>query len=268
MNGMAHRCHNTGKQSVHLSQADSIRSLEEISFNAWPALNTISYDGWLLRMADGNTRRANSVNPIYPSSLPLEEKVSHCEAFYAAQGLATVFKITPAVQPADLDQMLERLSYRREAVTSVQLLDIADLHPAVQSASVSIWDTPNDEWLASFCAFNGVSIERRRIMEQMLAKIVPSTAYARIKHGEETVAVGLAVREREHIGLFDIVTAPQWRGQGFGTQLIRSLLQWGYEDGAQQAYLQVMTDNAAAIALYAKLGFSETYQYWYRVKNV
>lgn len=41
--------------------------LEELSMNALPALQTILYDGWVIRFADGYSNRANSVNPIYPS---------------------------------------------------------------------------------------------------------------------------------------------------------------------------------------------------------
>ena len=41
-----------------------IRTLEELSMNALPALQTMLYGGWVLRFANGYTRRANSINPI------------------------------------------------------------------------------------------------------------------------------------------------------------------------------------------------------------
>lgn len=38
-----------------------IRYIEELSMNAWPSLQTIMYDGWVIILADGYTKRANSV---------------------------------------------------------------------------------------------------------------------------------------------------------------------------------------------------------------
>jgi N-acetylglutamate synthase len=67
------------------------------------------------------------------------------------------------------------------------------------------------------------------------------------------------------LGLFDIVTAATARGRGYGTKLLLALLAWGRENDAEHAYLQVMDENIPAQRLYAKLGFTEIYKYWYRV---
>ena len=82
-----------------------------------------------------------------------------------------------------------------------------------------------------------------------------------------SVAWGLAVAERGKVGLFDIVTAPEARRQGAARRLVMALLAWGQGQGARDAYLQVVTTNAPAIALYRSLGFVAAYRYHYRVEN-
>jgi len=79
-----------------------IQFYEELAINTHPALQTQLYDGWVLRFSNGYTNRANSVSPLYPSNLPGEEKVAHCEQIYAAQELPAVFKLTDA-SPAGLE---------------------------------------------------------------------------------------------------------------------------------------------------------------------
>ena len=257
-----------GDYRVFPNREIGLRLLEEAALNAWPSLETVYYDGWLLRFADGFTRRANSVNPVYSSMLPAAVKVRHCEALYASRGLPSVFKMTPFSEPQGLDDLLETYGYRRAGVTSVQTLALDSLKWTTISENLTIREKPDEEWLANYCLFNGVSDARRALMERMLAAVIPTTAYAMLRNGGEPVALGLAVRERDLVGLFDITTAPDMRGRGFGTQLIGALLEWGAQEGARHAYLQVMLSNSPALALYDKFGFAEVYRYWYRVKEL
>ena len=71
-----------------------IRTIEELSMNAWPAMRTLHYDGWVLRSADGYTKRANSVYPLYSSEQDVDAKIEFCESFYRDLNLPTVFKLT------------------------------------------------------------------------------------------------------------------------------------------------------------------------------
>ena len=73
----------------------TIRQIEEAGLNAWPAHQQMLYDGWLLRFADGYTKRANSVNPVYRSNLEIDEKIKTCQEIYRNQGLPAVFRLTP-----------------------------------------------------------------------------------------------------------------------------------------------------------------------------
>src|SRR4051812_3090354 len=87
--------------------------LEELSLNAWPGHQNMLYDGWNLRFSGGYTRRANAVHPLYPPSekIPLEEKIKTCEEIYTSKGMPTIFKLTSACQPPDLDGVLAARGY-------------------------------------------------------------------------------------------------------------------------------------------------------------
>ena len=84
---------------------------EWLTARAWLSFESIDYDGWDLRFADGYTKRANSVNPHFGSSLPAPTKIAHCEAVYGQRGLPTIFRLTPFSQPPDLDTVLADAGY-------------------------------------------------------------------------------------------------------------------------------------------------------------
>jgi N-acetylglutamate synthase len=246
-------------------QSLPIRSIEELSFNAWPALQSMYYDGWLLRFANEYTRRSNSVNPTYPSVIDPIEKIAYCEQIYRKRKQDVVFKITPACYPPNLDAVLANCGYVQEATTSVRTLTLEDLEqPTVET--VTCLNEPTSAWLDGFCTLNTLH-NHRSTMEQILKAIVPERCFIALYQQNEIVAVGLAVHDGEYVGLFDIVTAAHWRNRGFGKQVLLHLLNWAKENGAQHAYLQVMTNNQPALSLYSKVGFQEIYQYWYRVKR-
>jgi ribosomal protein S18 acetylase RimI-like enzyme len=242
-----------------------IQAIEELSLNAWPSLQTMLYDGWVLRFSGGHTRRANSVNPIYPSAIPLEEKVSACERLYHAKGLGVVFKLTGASYPQDLDAFLAERGYASDAETSVQLMDLRGRPPA-SLPGLEVAEELTASWFELFCAMSGLSPGRQPMAWQMLRAIVPTAGFGTLRQDGAPVACGFAVAQGEYIGFFDIVTDSQYRRRGFGEQLMRGLLVWGLGKGASKAYLQVMTNNPPALALYGRLGFKEQYRYWYRVK--
>jgi ribosomal protein S18 acetylase RimI-like enzyme len=247
-----------------MSGAPPTRVVEELTLNAWPALQTLLYDGWVVRFADGYTRRANSVNPLYRSTLPLAEKVARCEELYGSRGLSTVYKLTAASEPAELDGLLNARGYAREAETIVQLADLSGL-PASSDPDVSVVDELPAGWLESLCGF-GSSFRHLSTMAAMVRAMAPTAGFAALPVDGETVALGLAVVEGPYVGLFDIVTAPTFRRRGFGERVVTRLLRWGRERGASTGHLAVMDDNAPARRLYAKLGFREAYRYWYRTR--
>ena len=256
----------------------NIRFLEEVSLSAWPALQTVFVDGWVLRFANGYTRRANSVNPLFHSTRSFEENLAECEALYRQRGQKTVFKITPAAQPAGLDDLLARHGYALEAITSTQTMALpapgeaaADAVRAEAAGTASAaWsgaESLPDEWLKSLYAMTAVPERHQGTLRQMLGGLVAPACFASLGMDGQIVACGLGVLHAGWLGLFDIVTHPRQRGQGYAQRLVRQLIAWGQARGAQGAYLQVMLNNPPALALYERLGFREAYRYWYRVSE-
>jgi N-acetylglutamate synthase len=73
--------------------------------------------------------------------------------------------------------------------------------------------------------------------------------------------VAIAVEDDGLLGLFCVAVDPELRRAGLGSLLMRALLA---RTRAGQAYLQVDARNAAAIAMYLRLGFTEVYSYCHR----
>lgn len=242
--------------------AQEIRTIEEISLNAWPCLQQILFDGWILRFAEGYTKRANSVNPIYPSLQGLEDKIKRCEQIYVSKNLNTVFRLTP-LAPAEIDRALEEVGYRKRDAVSVQIKDLLSWRSHTQ---IEISTELTQEWLDQFVHLSHLPLSEWGTLIAMLQNIAAETCFAMLRRNYQVVSCGLGVLEEPYLGLFEIVTAKRQRRKGYTQELIGGILDWGKSRGATHAYLQVQLDNQAALNLYSKLGFQEGYQYYYRIK--
>jgi len=223
------------------------------------------YDGWVLRFSKGYTKRANSVNPLSVSSIKVDEKIRVCEDLYAAQGLPSIFRITPFASPSNLDRVLARRSYIKVDPTlvmhrSLRQNDLPD--PA------GLREEQPDDWIGLFCRLTGSPVEQHATHAEILRAIPSKRILASLDVSGQGVACGVGVLESNYFGLFDLVTDPQQRNKGYGTTLVSSLLRWGQDHGAAYAYLQVVEKNTPARHLYTKLGFCHSYGYWYRVPNI
>lgn len=69
--------------------------------------------------------------------------------------------------------------------------------------------------------------------------------------------VGLAVGAPfdQHAGLFGMWVDPRVRQSGLGTRLVEAVIGWAKGQGHAKMLLDVANQNAAAIALYRRLGF-------------
>ncbi|MBU9722742.1 MULTISPECIES: GNAT family N-acetyltransferase [Bacillaceae] len=251
-----------------MSNKNIIQKIEELSINALPALQTQMVDGWILRFANGYTKRANSINPIYPSNEEIKDKIERMSKIYRDKNLKVVYKLTTNVIPVDLDSILDGAGYKLEGLTSVQLLPLNRVDEVEPASNVNINHHFDEKWFRAFCTLNNVKATDQTTLKKMLQSIVPEVCYVSIiNNRNEPIACGMGVLDDEFIGLFDIVTDIKHRNKGYAKQLIFTLVNWGKKNGAENAYLQVVSTNRPALNLYSKLGFEEVYKYWYRIKD-
>jgi len=232
-------------------------------FRARPSLETVEFDGWVLRFANGYTKRANSVNPHFDSTRPVAEKIARCEMHYAERGLPTIFRLTAFSRPAALDSTLADAGY---GLLDRSLVLAAPLDPAPAPGYSDVRTVPADAWFAAFDRLRRpdpvACTTHRRIVEASEG----TCRFAIVEVGGEPVACGLGVLIDDAVGLFDLFTAKPHRHCGYGSAIVGAALRWAHRRGARTAFLQVHSENDSALRLYERFGFALAYPYWYRGK--
>jgi ribosomal protein S18 acetylase RimI-like enzyme len=239
-----------------------ILAWERRGLNAWPALSNEVVGDWVLRASGGYTKRANSANAIAreASKPDFREIITAAERFYFANGQPTIFRITPLADP-EAESLLAAAGYDFLDPSTTM---IAPLDDGRASAEIQVDLHPSSAWLDDAAAAKGVGPVRRVAHDLIIRSIRPPAVFATAFLADTAAGFGLAVLERSAIGLFEIAVRSEFRGRGLGRDLTRALMAWGREQGAAEAYLQVLNTNGRAIKLYESLGFRAAYGYHYR----
>ena len=257
-----------------MNDPDLARRAEEAGLNALPAPRQVLLDGWLLRFADGCTRRANSVNPLWPGgALDIDARIRRCAALYAAQGLPCLFRI-PSFQPPGLDAALDAHGYALpEGETRILLrpgpLDLGSNGDGADGPGIELAEgQPGAEWLDAQARIAGDAARVADARRAMLAGLAIPAAFGAARPGGPGTPLASLAYAAVHDGLACInmvATDPAARRRGLSRRVLLRLLAWARMAGAEGACLQVAASNAAAIPLYEGLGFrTELYRYHYR----
>lgn len=242
-----------------------LASVEDASLNASAPPQQLWLDGWLVRFCPGKAKRARSINAVAPGRLPFSEKLRRAEAIYRDAGLPVVARITPFSQPGAFDANWDALGYQCFDTTHVMVAELTNVSASHALAPALVMTRADAQTYADTVgALRGSPRDQRAAHAQRLhASPVPYEGWLLQRDGE-LLACGQFAREGEFVGLYDVFTAPQARGQGLAKLLCAQLLDKAREQGARTAYLQVESQNAAAIAVYRPLGFAPGYNYHYR----
>lgn len=241
--------------------------IEEHSLNAWPGLTTYLYDGVVVRLADGYTKRANSATPLYAGRRPWGEKIAAVEGIYRQAGQPTIFRLVSfRPETEQVDALLNDQRYDHLDPTLVLALELSDspLQSSGNAAPANPETVGVEAFLTRYHELQNAVIDPRH--QKILRQAAGQPRCLLIQENGRPLAVGLGIFAGTTLGIFDIFTHPDRRRRGLGRAIVTALLNWGSDRGATTAYLQVMENNRPAIQLYQKLGFNPHYRYWYRRK--
>ena len=208
-----------------------------------PDVETAPLGEWVLRSSSATDtatgarllKRANSCLAMGTPGMPVSDAVAAVHAFYA----------------------------ERERAPMAQVERGSDLEVAFGDAG---W-VPLGRGDASFQA---APVSRLHRLVSRLAPLAPRPPVVEVRGALATSlettprvtvtlehATGSAVLDNDWLCLHGLHVDAAHRRQGLATAVLAELVEWGAEQGARTAWLHVETDNAAALALYERLGFSE-----------
>ena len=260
-----------------------IRAVEYATAQSFPGIDHTWVGSWLLRAGDGVTERSNSAAPLGPNAAFDPVPVDEIMDFYRRHGLPPRILLPDRVGRA-AENLITAPGWELGQEILVLTADL-DGTPAVADARDDVlrriaartetsdkgWefrvdDQPDEDWLAMYhfrgqqLPVNALNLLREQIDGRM--------SFARLTFEGHTRAITRATLTsspdgRSWLGYSAVEVDEAWRRRGLGKALGELVMAWGAEHEADQAYLQVVENNAAGRHLYDSLGFLEHHRHRY-----
>ncbi|MFF4020509.1 GNAT family N-acetyltransferase [Streptomyces sp. NPDC001843] len=210
----------------------------------------------------GFTRRANSVSAAGDPGLPLDEALAAVRRWYGERGLPAYIQTATGAEGTQelLCAELERRGWVREVSAELWIGALAPVADRAEGTEVVLAREADEAWLARY---------QRKGVSEVALKVLgsgPSVWFATVppdprEDGGAPLAIGRCVVDGRWAGFAAVEVDPAARRRGLATAVMAALARRAMEEGASAAWLQVETDNEAARALYAGLGFSAHHAY-------
>ena len=249
-----------------------IRAVETATAKAFPGQEQLLIDGWLARAGAEIAERSNSATPIGHAAGFQPVPLDKIAQFYRERDMPVQLCIPERIGKPAL-RLIEQQPDKWELGEEILVMtkSLGDFVDSPVEGGLTPDDRfrvdamPDDAWLSLY-HFRGQTLPAEAVRD-LAQHIDGEIGFARLEENGETVAVTRAtITEsgdgRRWLGFSAVEVGERWRRQAKGTLLGQSLLAWG-ESRADAAYLQVRASNAAGIALYEKLGFTEHHRHIY-----
>ena len=208
-------------------------------------------------------KRLNSINPLDPDDrLDLENRIALAGERFRSFGRPLMFRLTP-LAPQALREMLADMGWESFEESLVMVADLTAETAAGVGDQLPMKDI--GRWVDGYIELSRESPELKPGLAEIIGATEPQTGlFMRYGGDGETLAsVVRCVRDLGLAGIFDLVTGTAESRKGHARCVLKTALRWAYQNGARQAWLQVVAENAPARRLYEQTGFREAYRYSY-----
>jgi len=278
----------------------AIARLEELCADAWPAYVDERLGAWRLRAAGGYTARANSALAIGDPGMPVEAALAAVRRFADRHGIAPRVQ-APVGSPWDKAVAAQGwvldVGHAAGSVVSVQVADLGKLavgpaadgtaasgaagSPVADGTAVEVGEHTGEAATIEVGEHTGeaATIEVGAPTDAWWRLVLggpPTPAQRHVLGGagaltltdaQGVVGAGRVVVVADHLHVSVLTVDPALRRRGHGTALLAAAARWGRGHGARWGVLQVAVHNTAALALYARAGWTEHHRYRYLVPS-
>jgi ribosomal protein S18 acetylase RimI-like enzyme len=247
----------------------SIFELERIAAAHWRGTEEEWLGDWLLRAADGFTGRANSALALGEPGGSLDAGLDAAAAWYRSRGLPPMIAIPLSLDSSgpghELDAALAARNWSiRPGAAFVMVADLplADLPDVRGLYEVRVSSEPDEGWLARY-HYRGQDSLPPAAMRVLTS--CEDQAFVSLRAGGEVLAIARLSVAAGWAGITAVEVHPDHRRRGLGTAVTAATCQVAGQRAVSAVFLQVAEDNAAARALYERIGFRYAHRYQYRV---
>lgn len=235
-----------------------LKEIERAAVRGWPALVTRAVDGWLLRSSSGGSVRANSVSALDYTGSDLDLSLAEVVAFYRESGATPRFTITEASEPAGIDRELAARGWSRQGdhLTMAKVIgpEEGDRERMAPDVSIVRHQAPTPEWYRVY--LEGLSANRKAIAPKLVERVPGPLCFVSGMRDGNVIASGLSVLDGAVSSVQCMATLPEARRTGAARAVLAAIEDFAREGGAVRLYLQADAENAAAISLYRRVGFT------------
>jgi GNAT superfamily N-acetyltransferase len=256
--------------------AISMRDLEAVLAQGWPAPERASLGDWALRAGAGFTARANSVLPLGSPGVSLSEAVDYCERWYDERDLRPLFALFGpagfAVEDDQLGRELQARSYEPFNSTAVLTASTRTLPSETpdqgsrHGGRVRMEPAGSPQWLEAWAAAQDGETADLLAPGSAARTILNGSAdqlFASLEVDDRTVGVARVVFAQRWAGVSALHVAPEHRRTRVAAQLLGAVADAARLRGIPSVYVQVLKANSSARGLYDGLGFSIHHEYRY-----